>query len=431
MRILVLGGYGLIGLAIVRRLHRLGHDVVGLGRSEAKGLKACPDVTWIEVDISVNTDPDAWAEHLLGVDAIINASGALQDGAKDNLELAQNRAMVALIDCAERMQIRRFIQISAPGAEPGASTAFMRTKAGADDHLRKSALDWTILKPGLVIGAQAYGGTALIRMLAGFPLVLPLVFANARIQTVSLDDVVDCVAGALDGRIPPGTDLDLVEPEAHTLRHVVESFRAWLGFPGAIAVIELPRWLGTVTARCADGLGHLGWRSPLRTTALKVISEDVLGNPDPLRKHLQKDLPALDATLANLPATLQERWFARLYLAMPVMVATLSAFWLASGSFGLVSLEAAASVLPATIPSGMALLFVVGGAFADIALGAAILVRPWAKTACYGMMVLTLIYLLAGTVLTPDLWLDPLGPFVKTIPAALLAWVTSLVLEDR
>lgn len=431
MRILVLGGYGLIGLAVVRRLHQLGHDVVGLGRSRAKGQKACPNVSWIEVDISKNTDPDAWLAHLTGVEAIINASGALQDGAKDNLDLAQNKAMVALIDCAQKMQIKRFVQISAPGAEPDASTAFMRTKAAADDHLRRSDLAWTILKPGLVIGAQAYGGTALIRMLAGFPLILPLVFADARIQTVALDDVVDCVVAALDGDLPVGADFDLVEPQAHTLRHVVESFRMWLGFPKAVAIVELPRWLGSMVAYGADFLGRLGWRSPLRTTALQVISEDVLADPEPLRNHLHRDLSGLGTTLAALPATLQERWFARLYLAMPVMVAILSLFWIVSGLFGVLALDAAAAVLPGTVPSAMAFMFVIGGAAADIALGAAILYRPWAKCACYGMIALTLVYLLAGTVLTPLLWLDPLGPFVKTIPAAVLAWVTTLVLEDR
>jgi len=431
MRILVLGGYGLIGLAVVRRLHRMGHEVVGLGRSRYTGEKACPDVSWIEADISRHTDSSAWNAHLADVDAVINASGALQDGAKDNLDLSQSKAMVALIDCAQKMKVKRFIQISAPGAEPDASTAFMRTKAAADDRLRRSDLAWTILKPGLVIGAQAYGGTALIRMLAGFPVVLPLVFANSRVQTVGLDDVVDCVVAALDGDIPAGTDLDLVEPDAHTLRQVVESFRRWLGFPEAVAVVRVPHWLGAIVAGCADMLGRLGWRSPLRTTALQVISEDVLGDPQPLRTHLRRDLAGLGATLAALPATLQERWFARLYLAMPVMVSTLSLFWIVSGLFGVLALDAAAAVLPETVPTTMAFIFVIGGAIADIALGAAILYRPWAKWACYGMIALTVVYLLAGTVLTPLLWLDPLGPFVKTIPAAVLAWVTTLVLEDR
>ena len=40
-------------------------------------------------------------------------------------------------------------------------------------------------------------------------------------------------------------------------------------------------------------------------------------------------------------------------------------------------------------------------------------------------------YLAAGTLLTPGLWLDPLGPFVKVVPAALAAVVAAAVLEER
>ena len=72
-----------------------------------------------------------------------------------------------------------------------------------------------------------------------------------------------------------------------------------------------------------------------------------------------------------------------------------------------------------------------GGIVVDIVLGAAILYRPTARLACIGMTVTSILYLVAGTVLTPALWHDPLGPFVKVLPATLLAAVTWAVLEDR
>ncbi|WP_245447080.1 DoxX-like family protein [Methylobacterium sp. 17Sr1-1] len=43
----------------------------------------------------------------------------------------------------------------------------------------------------------------------------------------------------------------------------------------------------------------------------------------------------------------------------------------------------------------------------------------------------TLAYLAAGTVLAPDLWADPLGPYVKTLPAALLALVALALAAER
>jgi uncharacterized membrane protein len=71
------------------------------------------------------------------------------------------------------------------------------------------------------------------------------------------------------------------------------------------------------------------------------------------------------------------------------------------------------------------------GALADIVLGLSLLWRPWARAACFGMVALTIAYLAAGTWLTPQLWTDPLGPFVKTLPAAILALVCAALLEER
>ncbi|MCY7387091.1 MAG: DoxX-like family protein, partial [Burkholderiales bacterium] len=74
---------------------------------------------------------------------------------------------------------------------------------------------------------------------------------------------------------------------------------------------------------------------------------------------------------------------------------------------------------------------VVGGAVIDILLGAAILHRRFAPFACRGMVAVSAVYLVAGSVLTPGIWLDPLGPFVKVLPAMVLAVVTMAVLEER
>ena len=88
--------------------------------------------------------------------------------------------------------------------------------------------------------------------------------------------------------------------------------------------------------------------------------------------------------------------------------------------------------MPLSVESlGIAKLLVMGGVLIDVALGAAILYRPTARLACIGMMVTSLAYLALGSMLTPTLWLDPLGPFVKVVPGALLAAVTWVVLEER
>ena len=430
MRVLVLGGYGLIGLEIVRRLRVAGHELVGLGRSVQKGRSAAPDVRWIGADIATLTAPHAWAPHFEGVDAIVNASGALQDGARDNLRAAQQDAIIALIQACAGKPIR-FVQISAPGAELDARTAFLRTKAVADAALRASALEWTILKPGLVISANAYGGTSLLRMLAATPVAQPLVLGDARVQIVAASDVADAVLRAVEGATPSRRDYDLAAAEAHTLRDVVDKFRAWLGFKPASVRLELPRALGFLLARGADLAGWLGWRSPLRTTALRVLSDGITCNGAAWEAASGRKLKSLDETLAALPATAQERIYARAQLVQPILVLTLSAFWIASGVIGFLQSDAAARVLDGALAPEQAMLFVLGGAVADLAIGIGLLLRPFTRLAALAAIALSIAYLVGATLLTPHLWADPLGPLVKIFPGMALALAVAALTSER
>jgi uncharacterized protein YbjT (DUF2867 family) len=386
---------------------------------------------WRAGDLRTLTTADDWAPLLASIDAVVNASGALQDGAKDTLALSQDQSIRSCIDACVRAGVRKFVQISAPGAVADATTAFMRTKANADAALRASGLNWTILKPGLVISAYAYGGTALIRMLAAFPWVQPLTSSQARLQTVAAGDVAEAVALALTTERMARLDVDLVEGQSHTLGEIVAAFRTWLGFSPAYAVLEAPRFVGALVARCADLGGWLGWRSPLRTTALSVLAGNVLGDAAAGERALGRPLKSLDESLRALPSTAQERVFARAQLLFPALLIVLSGFWIASGVIALLHGDAAASVLRGTPLANDAEAFVMGGALLDIAIGVGLCVRATMRMAALAAVMLSALYLAIGSVVTPELWADPLGPFVKVIPGIALALVVLALAAER
>jgi uncharacterized protein YbjT (DUF2867 family) len=330
--------------------------------------------------------------------------------------------------CAERGQ-RRVVHISAAGVEPGRATAFNHTKLEAEDALKLFDLDWIILRPGLVLAPAAYGGTALLRGLAGFPGVIPIAHPEAFVQIVSVDDVALAVARAVLPTTPARLSIDLVGPELVTLGELLKSLRRWLGFPPA-RLLALP---ASMAAQLADMIGYLGWRSPMRTTSMVQLSDGVTGDHSHAFAALGVRPRSLPETLAGWPSGVQERWFARLYFLKPAALVGQIGFWLVSGVIGLTSgFSSAVEVLTSGgMATPLAKVIVAAGAVADIGVAAAACFRSGAPWALRGMMLLCALYLMGGSVLRPDLWLDPLGPFTKVIPVALLALMTLAVMDER
>lgn len=426
----VLGAYGFIGAACVRALQEAGYSVCGVGRSAATAQKILPDIVWVIHDIARATVND-WKEVFSDADIVVNASGALQDGARDNLTAIHETAVGNMCEALEGTTTK-FIQISAAGVSEEAPTEFFRSKARGDARVMVSDLDWVVLRPVLVLGAQAYGGTALLRAAAAVPLVGPKIYPNARVQTIHVEDLARAVVQVAQGGLGHRFVADLTEEGWQTFSALTARLRKWLGYPSWRMQVPIPGWMLNMSGKCADALGWLGWRSPLRTNALLSLKDGITGDPVVWKDLGGRPIGSLEETLNRMPATVQERSFARLYLMLPLAVGCLSVFWLLSGLFGLISFGAAKAVLTDQgVSGGLSALAVLGGSAMDLVLGVAVLFRRWAKTACLGMIAVSLGYLAAGTLLTPHLWADPLGVFVKVLPAMMLALLVALVQEDR
>jgi uncharacterized protein YbjT (DUF2867 family) len=429
MRILVIGGYGLIGAYVVARLQRDGHAIIGFGREVGAARRRSPKVAWVQGDLAAMT-LDAWRAVLAGVDAVVNCAGALQDSPRDPLRAVHVDGVMRLAEACARADVRRFIQISAVGVDR-AATEFGRTKREAEDAIRASDLDWLILRPGLVLAPTAYGGSALLRGIAAFPGATPILHPAARVQIISIEDLAEVVARALAPNAPTRVALDLVAPSQTTMEQIVLAMRAWLGLK-PVPVLRVPAAIGSLAAGIADGLALLGWRSPMRSAALAQLEAGVVGQAGEAARLFAVAPRDIDDVLAAWPSGVQERWFARLYFVKPLALITLAAFWLVSGWIGFAARDAATAILTkAGLDARLASFFVVAGALVDVALGALIAVRLAAPFALRMTVLVSAGYLAGATLWRPDLWADPLGPLVKVIPAAVLALAALALMDER
>lgn len=213
-RVLVLGANGFIGSHVAAALSAAGWVVrAGARRPDEAGRRA-PGHEWVAADFRRLTGPVDWAPLLAGVDAVVNCVGVLQDGGSDDTRVAHIEGPRALIAACETAGVRRLIHLSAVGADETAGTAYARTKAQTEAMLAASSLDWLIMRPSLVIGRGAFGGTGMVRALAAMPLAMPVVGGDQMVRPVAMDDLCAAVVGALDRPEVTRSTLDITGPQA-------------------------------------------------------------------------------------------------------------------------------------------------------------------------------------------------------------------------
>ena len=432
MKILLLGASGFIGSALGLELLREGHDVIALGRDPGVGQALLPAAEWRRGDLRQMIAPTDWRELLAGIEVVINAAGALQTGLRDDVDKVQHLAMAAMLEMAGELGVRHVVQISAAGADTESGTLFMASKARADAILAASGLEHTILRPGLVIGRNAFGGTEMLRIAAAAPMRLDIVGAGP-IRCIALSDVIAAVQVALADPARCRGIFDLVGREMQTLGELIAVHREWLGFAPHRHGLRLPIAALAVVGRLADALGWFGWRSPLRSTALAVLTGGIDGEPDDAARLLGRDaltVPSLFDQLGG--AGKADRWHARLAGLFPAALLSLALLWLGSGILGFLYTEAASALLvDSGMPTCLARASVISGSIADLAIALGLFWRPALPVALRASIYLALAYLAGSLALRPDLWLDPLGPMLKVLPILALSAMCLAISEER
>lgn len=415
-RVLVLGANGFIGSHVAAALSSAGWSVRAGARRIAEPARRAPTFDWVVADFAKLTTAEAWAPLLVGVDAVVNCVGVLQNGAGDSTRAAHVDGPRALIAACETAGVRRLVHISAVGADDEAGTDYARTKAQTERLIEASGLDWLILRPSLVVDRAAFGGTGLIRALAAFPLFSPVVGGDQTFRPIPLGDLSAAVVTALKPDAPSRQSFDMPGPEPVTMVETVRLYRGWMGLSPA-PVVRVPRALAAPALVIGDLLGRLGWSSPIRMTAIKQMDHDVSGQDSGWAQALGVPSRGFTRFLAETPASVQDVWHARLWFVRPVAILTLGLFWLITGliSFG-PGWDRAVAILHEGGYGRMAGPIAWWGALLDVVLGLMLFVRPWTARVAIFMCLATVGYLTAATLSLPHFWIDPLGPWLKVLP---------------
>ncbi|EJN58598.1 complex I NDUFA9 subunit family protein [Halogranum rubrum] len=243
MKVLVIGGSGFIGTNLSRELVDRGHDVTVLARNPEDD--ELPDsVKTVSGDV---TDYDSIEGAFEGQNAVIFlvALSPLfkpKGGDQKHLEIHLGGTENA-VKAAEAHDVKRFIQMSALGADPDGPTAYIRAKGQAENVVQASELKWTIFRPSVVFGE---GGefVSFTKKLAP-PYVTPLPGGGkTRFQPIWVDDLVPMLADALDDDAHVGKTYEVGGPERLTLAEVAKLAHGADG--RSVTVVPIPMGLAGV-----------------------------------------------------------------------------------------------------------------------------------------------------------------------------------------
>jgi uncharacterized protein YbjT (DUF2867 family) len=270
--ILVSGGTGFVGSAIVSELLRRGETVAVLGRDAAKIERQFGGrVVARAADVR---QPDSLAAAMSGADVVINAvqfpTSPIEVPRRGwTFEEVDFRGTVNQVNAAKAAATKRFVMVSGVGAAADAKQHWFRFKWQAEQHLINSGLEWTVVRPTWVYGP---GDQALNRLL-GFTRFLPFMpmFGDGKqaMQPVFIDDVGRVLADAALSPAAANQLFELGGPEVMSMNEVLETALDVMGRRRFI--LHQPIFAGRL-------LGTLASLQPFVTPPLTADAVDFIAN---------------------------------------------------------------------------------------------------------------------------------------------------------
>lgn len=213
--ILLTGANGFLGSVLCNAAAQRGCRVLALVREGADRSLLPVSVEVVRGDFTNQRQMSALLqEHRPS--AIVHAAAVPATGKPDRerslrVNVDGTRALLA---AAGEAGVRRWIQISSMSAHPGNWSVYGRTKFLADEEVRASELDWTILQPSLIYGPQRRGiFHKLLETLKTLPVVPVVGSGREPVHPIHAEDVAAMVLAALDRPESIGRTLQLGCPE--------------------------------------------------------------------------------------------------------------------------------------------------------------------------------------------------------------------------
>ena len=275
--ILITGGTGFIGKALIRHLAEMNYEVRTLLRPSQSSPKL-PEGIPIEVTVSSLMDERGLRAAMVGVDAVYHLASSERLGGRSDLIKVEIQGTRAVVEAALDAGVKRIFYVSHLGADRASAFPALKAKAIAEEFIRRSGLQYTILRSAVVFGPNDGLTSGISSLLASVPFLF-FVPGNGKVllQPIWIEDLATCLSWAMEDPGMLDVTMEVGGPEYLTFRQVVEMVmrnkgvrRRLVGIPPPY-IRGLTVFMESMASATPTTVYWLDYLAANRTTALDTL----------------------------------------------------------------------------------------------------------------------------------------------------------------
>ena len=213
--------------------------------------------------------PDSCRAAAEGAEIVINTVAIMSNSGKQTLAAVNVDGARAVARAAREAGAKRFVHVSAIGADAKSDAAYARSKAEGEAAVLAEFPDAVIIRPSIVFGPEDEFFNRFANM-ARFAPMMPLVGGSTKFQPVYAADLAAAIVNAAEGAGKPGTVYEIGGPDVSTFRQLLDHTQEWAG--RSRPYFPTPFWLAKLQALLTWPLPN-GLR-PITVDQVRMLSKD-------------------------------------------------------------------------------------------------------------------------------------------------------------
>src|ERR1044072_3171650 len=261
MRIAITGATGFVGTHLTSRLESEGHELVLIARR-------------LKSDLS---NPEQLRELFTGCKAVAHCAGINREIGDESFERVDVKGTRNVVEAAKAAGVERIVLMSFLRARPDCGSAYHESKWEAEEIVRESGLDYTVIKSGVGYGRGDHMLDHLSHALHTFPIFGLVGLKQQTVRPLAIEDLVHVMRASLIDRRLKRQTIAVLGPEEIYLSEAVRRVAEVVGKQPLM--VPLPGWCHRVLAHVFE----MTMKVPLVSLAqVRILAEGVVTPASPV-----------------------------------------------------------------------------------------------------------------------------------------------------